>query len=159
MRNVFNIKKVKYVEKTQKVIYQGRMKKGSNRKNFEIYSPPRNSLRLLPSIFPTSFPNFRVILAFTQIRAGGCERKRNNLSLRGRDSSGSATEVGHPGDCVDTCQRYRMGISRSTGYCGITFPTPECGREDWTIVFRIREAGGKRDLDLTLNQKIPLVPL
>ena len=38
IRNVFNIKKVRYVEKTQKVIYQGRMKKGKNRKNFEVYS-------------------------------------------------------------------------------------------------------------------------
>ena len=38
IRNVFNIKKVNFVEKTQKVIYQGRMKKGKNRKNFEVYS-------------------------------------------------------------------------------------------------------------------------
>ncbi|MBT3227281.1 MAG: hypothetical protein HN580_17500 [Deltaproteobacteria bacterium] len=38
MRNVFNIKKVRYVEKTQKVIYQGKMKKGKDRKNFEVYS-------------------------------------------------------------------------------------------------------------------------
>ncbi len=30
--------KVTLVEKTNKVIYQGRMKKGKNRKNFEIYS-------------------------------------------------------------------------------------------------------------------------
>ena len=38
IRNVYNIKKVKFVEKTSKVIYQGRMKKGKNRKNFEVYS-------------------------------------------------------------------------------------------------------------------------
>ncbi len=38
MRNVFNIKKVRYIEKTQKVIYQGKMKKGKDRKNFEVYS-------------------------------------------------------------------------------------------------------------------------
>ncbi len=38
MRNVFNIKKVNFVEKTQKVIYRGRMKKGKDRKNFEVYS-------------------------------------------------------------------------------------------------------------------------
>ena len=38
MRNVFNIKKVRYVEKTQKVIYQGKMKKRKDRKNFEVYS-------------------------------------------------------------------------------------------------------------------------
>jgi hypothetical protein len=38
IRNVFNIKKVRFVEKTQKVIYQGRTKKGKNRKNFEEYS-------------------------------------------------------------------------------------------------------------------------
>ncbi|MBT4087050.1 MAG: hypothetical protein HOE30_01020, partial [Deltaproteobacteria bacterium] len=38
MRNVFNIKKVRYVEKIQKVIYQGKMKKRKDRKNFEVYS-------------------------------------------------------------------------------------------------------------------------
>ena len=38
IRNVFNIKKVNFVEKTRKVIYQGRMRKGKNRKNFEVYS-------------------------------------------------------------------------------------------------------------------------
>ncbi len=38
IRNVFNIKKVNFVEKTNKVIYQGRMRKGKNRKNFEVYS-------------------------------------------------------------------------------------------------------------------------
>ncbi|MBT4268989.1 MAG: hypothetical protein HN945_25275 [Deltaproteobacteria bacterium] len=44
IRNVFNIKKVKFVQKTSKVIYQGRMKKG---KNFEVYS----ALEFIAAIF------------------------------------------------------------------------------------------------------------
>jgi len=43
------------------------------------------------------------------------ETEYNLDIIPGKDSSGSATEKERPGDCVDTCQRYRMGISRSTG--------------------------------------------
>jgi len=50
MRNVFNIKKVRYVEKTQKVIYQGKMKKRKDRKNFEVYS----ALDFIATITPMS---------------------------------------------------------------------------------------------------------
>jgi len=38
IRIVFNVKKVNFVEKTNKVIHQGGMRKGKNRKNFEVYS-------------------------------------------------------------------------------------------------------------------------
>ncbi len=38
MRNVFSEGKIKYIEKSEKVIYHAKMQKGENRKNFMVYS-------------------------------------------------------------------------------------------------------------------------
>ena len=39
MRNAFSIDKIRYNEKNGSIIYHSKMKKGKNKKNFEIYTP------------------------------------------------------------------------------------------------------------------------
>jgi putative transposase len=78
IRNVFNIKKVKFVEKTQKVIYQGRMKKGKNRKNFEVYS----ALEFIAAItqhIPNKFSQLSRYFGFNSNKSRGLRAKAEQL--------------------------------------------------------------------------------
>ena len=78
IRNVFNIKKVRFVEKTQKVIYQGRMKKGKNRKNFEVYS----ALEFMAAItqhIPNKFSQLSRYFGFYSNKSRGLRAKAEQL--------------------------------------------------------------------------------
>ncbi len=75
MRNVFNIKKVRYVEKTQKVIYQGKMKKGKDRKNFEVFS----ALDFIASITQHIPDRFSQLVRYY----GLCKAMHNPYNIRG----------------------------------------------------------------------------
>ena len=78
IRNVFNIKKVKFVEKTNKVIYQGRMKKGKNRKNFEVYS----ALEFMAAItqhIPNKFSQLSRYYGFYSNKSRGMRAKAEQM--------------------------------------------------------------------------------
>ena len=78
IRNVFNIKKVKFVEETNNVIYQGRMKKGKNRKNVEVYS----ALEFIAAItqhIPNKFSQLSRYFGFYSNKSKGMRAKAEQI--------------------------------------------------------------------------------
>ena len=73
-----NIKKVKFVEKIQTVIYQGRMKKGKNRKNFEVYSA-MEFIAAITQHIPNKFSQLSRYFGFYSNKSRGMRAKTEQI--------------------------------------------------------------------------------
>ena len=119
IRNVFNIKKVKYVEKTQKVIYQGRMKKGKNRKNFEVYS----ALEFIAAItqhIPNKFSQLSRYFGFYSNRSRGMRAKAEQME----QTQETAEEKNKEGVNIIDVSKYQPKKVPSLTWC-------ECIKKIW----------------------------
>jgi len=119
IRNVFNIKKVRFVEKTQKVIYQGRMNMGKNRKNFEVYS----ALEFMAAI-TQHIPN-----KFSQL-----SRYFGFYSNKSRGMRAKAEQIGHTPDTAEENDREEVNIIDVSKYQPKKVPSLtwcECIKKIW----------------------------